>query len=81
MAQFLATVAKSERIRGAPEIAAELAGHARRLMPPALAEAAAAIALDEAGYLFLAADETGSAAIVDEILRGPVRGAVRAWPP
>ena len=77
-AEFLAAVARTERIRGAPEVAAELAGHARRIMPAARAEAAARIALEEAGYLFLAADEAGAAALVAEILAGSVRGAVRA---
>jgi DNA-binding CsgD family transcriptional regulator len=76
-AEFLAAVARTERMRGAPEAAAELAAHARRIMPPELADAAARIALEEAGYLFLAADEAGAAALVAGILAGPVRGAVR----
>ena len=40
-----------ERMRGAPEVAAELAAHARRIMPAELEDAVARIALDEAGYL------------------------------
>lgn len=76
-AEFLAKVARTERMRGAPEAAAMLAGHARRIVPPGSAEAAGQMALDEAGYLFLAADEAGAAALVAEILAGPVRGAVR----
>ena len=76
-AEFLASVARTERMRGAPEVAAELAAHARRIMPVEFAEAAARITLDEAGYLFLAADEAGAAALVDEILASATRGAVR----
>lgn len=76
-AEFLASVARSERARGAPEVAAELAAHARRIMPAELEDAVARIQLDEAGYLFLAADEAGAAALVERMLAGPARGAVR----
>ena len=77
-AEFLASVAWTERMRGAPEVAAELAGHARRIMPAAFEDAVARIALDEAGYLFLAADEGSASALVGQIIAGPARGAVRA---
>ncbi len=77
-AEFLASVARTERMRGAPEVAAELAAHARRIMPPEFEDAAARIALDEAGYLFLAADEASAARLVEAILAGPARGSVRA---
>ena len=76
-AELLASVARNERLRGAPEVAAELAGRARQIMPPGEVDAVARIALDQAGYLFLSADEGGAAAVLDEILGWGVRGAVR----
>lgn len=77
-AEFLAGVARTERMRGAPEVAAELVAQARRIMPPERVDAVAGLALEEARYLFLAADEASAATLVEGILAGPVRGAVRA---
>lgn len=76
-AQELEDAARIARQRGAPEAAVELADHARRLTPPADAEARARRTMDQADYLFVAADERGAAALVDELLAAPVRGPVR----
>lgn len=76
-AQVLEDAAREVRLRGAPEAAVELAEQARRLTPPGDAEALARRTMDEADYLFVSADERGARALVDEIIDGPVRGAVR----
>ena len=77
-ALLLESVALEERLRGAPEAAAELVEHARRLTPPEDLQALASRTVDHADYLFLSADEAGAEALVDTVLAGPVRGAVRA---
>jgi DNA-binding CsgD family transcriptional regulator len=76
-AQALEDAARAARQRGAPEAAVELADHARRLTPPRDDEARARRTMDQADYLFVAADERGAVALVDELLAGPVRGSVR----
>jgi len=77
VAQALEDAARTAHARGAPETAAELAEHARRLTPREDLEALARRTMDQADYLFLAADERGAVALVDELLAGPARGAVR----
>jgi DNA-binding CsgD family transcriptional regulator len=76
-AQVLEDAARAARQRGAPEAAAELADHARRLTPPEDEDAHGRRTMDQAEYLFLAADERGAVALVDQLLAGPVRGSVR----
>ncbi len=76
-AQILEDAAREVRLRGAPESAVELAEEARRLTPPDDAAALARRTMDQADYLFVSADERGARSLVDEILAGPVRGAVR----
>ena len=76
-AQVLEDAARAARHRGAPETAVELADHARRLTPPEDDEARARRTMDQAEYLFVAADERGAVALVDELLAGPMRGAAR----
>ena len=76
-AQALEDAARVARQRGAPEAAVELVDHARRLTPPAEDEARARRTMDQADYLFLAADERGAVALVDELLAGPIRGSAR----
>ncbi len=76
-AQELEDAARSARLRGAPEAAVELADQARRLTPPSDTEAFARRTMDQADYLFVAADERGAVALVDELLAGPIRGPVR----
>lgn len=63
--------------RGAPEAAAELASHGRRLTPRE-SEEYVRRAMDEADYLFLAADEPAARALVDVVLASDVDGALRA---
>ncbi len=76
-AQALEDAARIARLRGAPEAAVELADQARRLTPPEDTEAFARRSMDQADYLFVAADERGAVAIVDELLAGSIRGSVR----
>lgn len=76
-ASLLEAAALDERLRGAPEAAAELVEHARRLTSRENVEALASRTVDQADYLFLSADEAGGEALVDEVLAGPVRGATR----
>jgi DNA-binding CsgD family transcriptional regulator/tetratricopeptide (TPR) repeat protein len=76
-AQVLEDAGRVARQRGAPEAAVELADHARRLTPLEDGEALARRTMDQADYLFLAADERGAVALVDELLAGAIRGPVR----
>ncbi len=77
IAQELEEAARAARHRGAPETAAELAGHAARLTPPSDLDARARRVMDQADCLFVAADERAAAGLVDELLSGPVRGTIR----
>ena len=76
-AQTLEDAARVARLRGAPETAVDLAGHAARLTPPNDLDGRARRMMDQADYLFLAADERGAGAVVEELLSGSVRGQVR----
>jgi DNA-binding CsgD family transcriptional regulator len=76
VAQLLDDAATAASERGAPEAAAELAAHARRLTP--MHDLAfARRTMDEADYLYLAADEPGARALVDEVLGSGVGGEIR----
>lgn len=77
LATQLEAAALSARMGGNPEIAAELAGQARRLTPRADQVGLARRTMDEAEYLFLAADEAGAQRLVESVVSGPVRGSVR----
>ncbi|MEO5704842.1 MAG: AAA family ATPase [Candidatus Limnocylindrales bacterium] len=77
VARELEDAARTASHRGAPETAAELAGHAVRLTPSSDPEGRARRVMDQADYLFVAADERGATALVEELLAGPVRGTVR----
>ena len=77
LAAQLEAAALAARMGGNPEIAAELAGQARRLTPRADQVGLARRTMDEADYLFLAADEAGAQRLVEGVVSGLVRGAVR----
>ena len=77
-AELLEHAARAARERGAPEFAAELAGHARRLTPDGDKAARSRRTMDEAEYLFLAADETAARERVDEVLAAGISGETRA---
>lgn len=77
VALVLDEAARSAKARGAPEAAAELSAHARRLTPPDDAASRDRRAVDEAEYLFLADDQAGGRELVDIVLSGDVGGAVR----
>ncbi len=64
--------------RGAPEAAAELAAHARRLTPPQDVEAYARRTMDAAEYALLGADEDAVSRLTSDVLAAGVRGVVRA---
>jgi DNA-binding CsgD family transcriptional regulator len=76
-AALVQAAAHAERLRGAPEAAVDLAGHARRLTPPERADELAARTVDEAEFRFLAADEAGAEALVDAVIAGQTRGVTR----
>ena len=77
IAAVLDDAARSARARGAPELAAELAGHAGRLTPAEDVEARARRTMDQAEYLVVTADERGARALVDGLLAEPIHGATR----
>lgn len=76
VARLLDEAASAACERGAPEAAAELAAHARRLTPVGN-EAYVRRTMDEADYLYLAADEPSARTLVDEVLAGRAGGDVR----
>jgi DNA-binding CsgD family transcriptional regulator/tetratricopeptide (TPR) repeat protein len=76
-AEIVEEAASMARGRGAVETAVALAEHARRITPPDDADALARRTMDLAEYLYLAADERGAKAIVDDLLATPVRGETR----
>ena len=76
-AEIVEEAAAIARGRGAVETAVALAEHARRLTPPDDTDVLARRTMDLAEYLYLAADERGAKAIVDDLLATPVRGATR----
>lgn len=76
-AALLDAAAQAARIRGAPETAAELAAHARRLTPVGDGSAQARRMMDQADYLFLAADEPSARALIDELLTRDPSGTTR----
>ncbi|MBA3234608.1 MAG: AAA family ATPase [Chloroflexi bacterium] len=76
-AALLDDAARAAGLRGAPEAAAELISYARRLTPVPDAEARAKRTMDFADYRFLAADEPGARALVDEILASDIHGTTR----
>ena len=78
VAALLDEAAHAAYLRGASEFASELAAHARRLTPAEDMEAMVERTLAEAEYLYVAADEPGARARVDEVLASGVRGAARA---
>ncbi len=77
VARILDEAARLARDRGAPEIAAQFAAHARRLTPGSDPASRARRMMDEAESLLLAADESAASALADEVLGGPARGASR----
>lgn len=77
VAAILDDAARSARARGAPETAAELVAHARRLTPPDDRSGRARRMIDEAEYVFDAADDASARRLVNEMLAEGVRGAVR----
>lgn len=76
-AQALEDAARAASLRGAVETAVDLAKHATRLTPAGDRVARARRTMDQADYLFRAADERGARAIVDEILETDTRGTIR----
>jgi DNA-binding CsgD family transcriptional regulator len=76
-AALLERAAHRARTRGATEAAVELAAHARRLTPPGDREALARRTMDEADYLFVAADEPSARRLVDEVIATGIGGEVR----
>ncbi|MGH2455592.1 MAG: LuxR C-terminal-related transcriptional regulator, partial [Candidatus Limnocylindria bacterium] len=77
VAAILDDAARSARARGAPETAAELVAHARRLTLTDDHAGRARRMIDEAEYLFVAADDIGARRLADQVLAEGVRGAVR----
>jgi DNA-binding CsgD family transcriptional regulator/tetratricopeptide (TPR) repeat protein len=77
-ASLLDEASRAAASRGAPEAAAELAVHARRLTPPDDVEAYARRTMDEAEYMLLAADEHAVGELTGEVLATSVAGVVRA---
>ena len=78
VAALLDEAAHGAQLRGASEFAVELAAQARRLTPGHDVETMVERTLTEAEYLYVAADEPGARARVDEVLASGLRGAVRA---
>jgi DNA-binding CsgD family transcriptional regulator len=76
-ADLLEEAARSARARGATEAAVELAAHARRLTPSDDRDALARRTMDEADYLFLAADEPSARRLVDDVIASGVGGETR----
>lgn len=77
VAAILDDAARSARARGAPETADELVAHARRLTPADDHAGRARRMIDEAEYVFEAADDAGARRLANEMLAEGVRGAVR----
>jgi DNA-binding CsgD family transcriptional regulator len=81
VAAKVANAAVAAAARGAPETAAELAEHARRLTPPSRLDLRATRTLDTAAYAWSAGDATRSETILLELIASlppsPVRAAAR----
>jgi len=77
IAAMLDEAARLARARGAPETAADLAAEARRLTPAEDEADRLRRVMDQAEYLYVAADEVGARTLVTELLAGQVRGEVR----
>jgi len=77
-AALLEEAARLAGTRGAPEAAAELAGHAVRLTPEDDGPARLRRMTDTADHLVRAGDEPAAAALVEQVLAGGATGPVRA---
>ena len=69
--------ARSARARGAPEAAAELMAHARRLTPPDDRPSHSRRTIEEAEYRFLADDAAPGRELLEVVLKSGVGGTVR----
>lgn len=78
VAAILEEAGRAAASRGAPESAAELADHARRLTPRADSEAYARRTMDAAEYALQGADEDAVSRLADEVLATGVKGVLRA---
>ncbi|HXH86999.1 MAG TPA: AAA family ATPase [Gaiellaceae bacterium] len=78
VAALLDEAAHAADFRGASEFAVELAAHARRLTSPADLEAYVTRTLNEAEFLYRAADEPAARERIDVVLASGVRGVLRA---
>ena len=77
-AALLEEAARLAGARGAPEAAAELAGHAVRLTPEDDGPARLRRMTERADHLVRAGDEPAAAALVEQVLAGGATGPVRA---
>ena len=77
-AAVLEEAARLAGARGAPEAAAELAGHAVRLTPEDDGPARLRRMTERADHLVRAGDEPAAAAVVEQVLAGGATGPVRA---
>jgi DNA-binding CsgD family transcriptional regulator len=78
VAKALEVAARTAAARGAPDAAATLLEHARRLTPPGATDAIAERLLAEAGYLADACDLGRSREIAGQLLALDVAGPIRA---
>jgi DNA-binding CsgD family transcriptional regulator len=78
LARRLDAAARRAFARGAPDAAADLVCHARRLTPPARVAAARRRAMMEAEYHFAAGDPGLALELLERLLSGGVQGTFRA---